>query len=158
MLNAKIIHFISLFFLLYCNLSPVFYLFFLVVLYLHCCVGFSLAVESRGCSLVAVNRLIVVASLVAEHRLCGEQASIAVILGLSSTGKVVLVHGLSCSVACGTFQTRVKPMSPALADGFFTTEPTEKPCILNFYYFFGFAGSSLLCVVFLKLQWLGTNL
>ena len=43
---------------------------FLAVLDLHCCVGFSASVVSRGYSLAAVRRLlIVVASLVAEHRL-----------------------------------------------------------------------------------------
>ena len=43
---------------------------FLDVLDLHCCKGFSLVAASRGCSLVAVHGLlIVVASLVAEHRL-----------------------------------------------------------------------------------------
>ena len=42
---------------------------FLAVLGLHCCVGFSLFAESGSYSLVAVCRLlIVVASLVAEHR------------------------------------------------------------------------------------------
>ena len=43
---------------------------FLAVLGLHCCAGFSLVAASGSCSLVAVGRhLIVVASLVAEHRL-----------------------------------------------------------------------------------------
>ena len=43
---------------------------FLAVLGLHCCEGFSLAVASRGCSLVAVGRLlIVVASPVAGQGL-----------------------------------------------------------------------------------------
>ena len=47
----------------------IFYL-FLAVLGLHFCEGFSLAVASRGSSLVAVGRLLtVVASLVAGHRL-----------------------------------------------------------------------------------------
>ena len=43
---------------------------------LPCCTGFSLVVASRGYSLVAVHRLlIVVASLVVEHkfRVCGLQ-------------------------------------------------------------------------------------
>ena len=41
---------------------------FLAVLYLHCCVGFSLVEVSRGYSLDAEHRLvIVVASLVVEH-------------------------------------------------------------------------------------------
>ena len=43
---------------------------FLAVLSLGCCAGFSLVVESGGYSLVAVcGLLILVASLVAEHRL-----------------------------------------------------------------------------------------
>ena len=43
---------------------------FLAVLGLHCCVGFGLAVASRGYSLDAVHRLLfAVVSLVAEHRL-----------------------------------------------------------------------------------------
>jgi len=42
----------------------------LVVLGLHCWVGFSLAAASRGCSLVAVEGfLTVVASLIVEHGL-----------------------------------------------------------------------------------------
>ena len=51
------------------------FVFFLAVLGLGCCYGFSLVVESRGFSLVAVLRLlIVVAPLVAEHGLWGTQA------------------------------------------------------------------------------------
>ena len=46
-----------------------FYL-FLTVLSLHCCMGFSLVVASKSYSPVAVRGLlIVVASLVVEHRL-----------------------------------------------------------------------------------------
>ena len=45
---------------------------FLAVLGLPCCVGFSLAVESRSYSLVVGHGLfIAVASLVSEHRLSG---------------------------------------------------------------------------------------
>ena len=45
-----------------------FFFFFLAMLGLGCCSGFSLLVESRGVSLVAVLRLLIVmASLVAEH-------------------------------------------------------------------------------------------
>ena len=44
--------------------------FILAVLGLHCCVGFSLVVESRGYSLVAVcGLLIAMASLIEEHSL-----------------------------------------------------------------------------------------
>ena len=75
---------------------------------------------------VAVHRLlIVVASLVAEHRALDLQASLVAACGLSScdtwaqqlwhvgsavvargvqsAGSVVVVHGLSCSAACGIF-------------------------------------------------------
>ena len=42
----------------------------LAVLGLHCCVSFSLVAEGRGCSRVAVHRLLtVLASLVEEHGL-----------------------------------------------------------------------------------------
>ena len=48
--------------------------------------------ESRGCSLAVVRRLlIVVTSLVAEHGLLGLWAA------------VVVAHRLSCSAACGIF-------------------------------------------------------
>ena len=42
---------------------------FLDVLGLHCCVGFSLAAESEGCSLAAVRRLLTVVASLVEHRL-----------------------------------------------------------------------------------------
>ena len=51
-----------------------------------CCVDFSLVVESRSYSVVEVcGLLIVVASLVAKHRL-DEWASVVVTHGLSSQG------------------------------------------------------------------------
>ena len=69
---------------------------FWVVLGLHCCSGFSLVVEIRGYSLVVRYRLlIVVVSLVAEHRLWGSQASVLAALGLSSCGSHALEHRLS---------------------------------------------------------------
>ena len=49
--------------------------------------GLSLAVESRGHSLVAVlGPLIAVASLIAEHGFQGSQASVVVALRLKSCG------------------------------------------------------------------------
>ena len=55
-------------------------------------------------SLFAVHRLfIAVASLVAPHGLWGRKASVVAALRLWSTGSVVVVHGLSCSAACGIF-------------------------------------------------------
>ena len=56
------------------------YIYFLTVLRLCCCAGFSPVAASRGCSLVAVCRLLTaVASLVADRRLWGTQASVAVV-------------------------------------------------------------------------------
>ena len=52
----------------------------------------SLVTASRGCSLVAVCRLLIaVAPLVMEHGLSGVRAS------------VIVAHGLSCPEACGIF-------------------------------------------------------
>jgi len=56
---------------------------------LHCCLGFSLVVASRGSSLVAVlGFLITVASPVVEHRLQGTWASTVVARELSSCGSL----------------------------------------------------------------------
>lgn len=40
--------------------------------------------------------------------------------------------GFVCSEVCGIFQTRIEPMSPALAGGFFTTGPSEVPLDVSF--------------------------
>ena len=81
---------------------------------LRCCTGFSLAVASRGYSLVAMCELLtVVASPIAEQ---GSRAgrlpylqhmdSAVAAPGLQSTGSTVVAHGLSCSTACGIFQNQ----------------------------------------------------
>ena len=74
--------------------------------------------ESGSYSLSALLRpLLAVASLVAKH-------------GLWSTGSIVVACGLSCSVACGIFPNQgsgdTMHVSPALAGGFFATEPPGK--------------------------------
>ena len=71
---------------------------FLAVLGLHCCMGFSLVVKSRGYSLVVVHGLLIVrASLVAEHGLQGAWASVTAAHGLSSCSS--LEHKLH---SCGS--------------------------------------------------------
>ena len=61
--------------------------FFLAVLGLCCCTGFSPAATSRGYSLVAVHGLLTAAaSLIAEH-------------GLQGTGSMAAALELSCSAA-----------------------------------------------------------
>ena len=62
-------------------------------------VGFSLVAVNRGYSLVVVLRLLIaVASVAAEHRLYGTQASVAAALGFSCCGFQAVYHRLSsCS-------------------------------------------------------------
>ena len=69
------------------------YLFILVlaVLGFQCCVDCSLIAENRDFSLAGVHGLLI------------SVASLAVELGLYSTGLVVEAHGLSCSKVCGIF-------------------------------------------------------
>ena len=68
----------------------------MTVLGLHCCAGFSLVVAKGSYSLVAVHGLLIaVASLVAEDRLEGMQASVVSARGLSSCGSQALEHRLS---------------------------------------------------------------
>ena len=70
----------------------------LAALNLHCCMDFSLVAASGGYPVVVMHGLIAVASLVAEHRLQGMWASVAVAGGLSSCSSQALEHRLnSCS-------------------------------------------------------------
>ena len=103
---------------------------FLADLGLWCCKGFSLAVGTGGSSLLAVHGfLTVVASLVGEHGL----SSCA--MWLSSCGSRALGHRLnSCGTQAkflyGTWdlpRSRIEPVFPALAGGFFTTELPGEP-------------------------------
>ena len=87
---------------------------------LNCCSGFSLPAESSGYSPVVHSLLLAVASLAAEqacvleHRLrsCGTQAWL--LLGLWD------------------LPDPIEHMSPALAGGVCTTEPSGKPNFSNF--------------------------
>lgn len=68
------------------------------------CLDFSLAVMSRGHSLVAEHGLLIsVASLVLEHRLQNAWTSVVVVPRPWSTGSGVRVQRLSGSAACGNF-------------------------------------------------------
>ena len=77
---------------------------------LHCRTGFSLVAMSRGYSLVAVHRLLTaVASLVEQGSAAlgpqepGHVGTVVAAPGLSNTGSVDRVHGLSYSAACAIF-------------------------------------------------------
>ena len=87
------------------------------VLGLHCCTGFSLVVASRCYSLATVRMLLIeMASLLMEHRLLG-------CTGFSSCDTPAqLLRGMQDLLGSG-----IEPVSPALAAGFFTTEPPRKP-------------------------------
>jgi hypothetical protein len=43
------------------------------------------------------------------------------------TGSIIVVHGLSCSGMWDLSGSGIETVSPALAGGFFTTEPPGKP-------------------------------
>ena len=70
---------------------------------LHCCTGAFPSCGERGCSLAAVQGLLIMGTSAAEHGLPGAQASVAAAAGLWCTGLVAVTHGLSCSAACGIF-------------------------------------------------------
>ena len=81
-------------------------------------------VSSEGYSLVAVHRLLfAVSSLVAEH-------------GLGSTGSVVVVPGLCCSMACGNFLDQGSNPSPlnCQADSY-PLDHQGSPFLFYFFYF-----------------------
>ena len=80
-----------------------FYLLFLAGLGLQCPAGFALVAESGGYSVVVAHGLLTAVASLVEHRLQDAQASVAVPLGLQSSGSVVVVHRLICSMAHGVF-------------------------------------------------------
>ena len=82
------------------------------------------SIENGGYSLVVVRRLLIaMVSLVAQHGLKGTQASAIVVCGLSSCSfQAQLLRSMWDPSGSG-----IKLVSPALAGGFFTTEPPGKP-------------------------------
>ena len=83
--------------------------FLFVCMFLRLCgifiaVRASLQLRQAGAThVVALGLLVTVAPLVADHRLWSAWAPVVRASGLWSTGLVVVVHGLSCSVAGGVF-------------------------------------------------------
>ena len=92
----------------YCMVLLLFRIFFLKSIYFGCaessllCRFFSSCGE-RGLLFIAVCRLLVVASLVAEHELWGMRASVVVAPKLWSTVSIVVAPKFSCSATYGTF-------------------------------------------------------
>ena len=76
-----------------------------------CCAGFS------GCRARAPGHL-----LISNCNIC--------VQWLRMPSSRAVAHGLSCSAACAQWdppRSGIKPTSPGLADGFFTTEPPARP-------------------------------
>ena len=102
--------------------------------------AFCLVVESWATVVVVCGLLIAVTSLVAEHRLYSLWVSVVAVFGLSWCGSQTLEHRLNSCAAqavllCAMWDLPgpgIKPMSPALAGGFFTTEPPGRHfCTFN---------------------------
>ena len=87
------------------------FILFLAALGLRSCARAFSSCGERGLLIIAVRRLLIaVASLVVEHwlQVLGLQqlwrmGSVVVACRLQSAGSVVVVHRLSCSLACGIF-------------------------------------------------------
>jgi len=130
-------HSLFVFFLMIAILTCVRWYLFLTVLGLHCCMQAFSRCREQGLLLVAVHGLlIVVASLAVEHRLLDTRASVVAAHGLYSSGSVVVVHRLSCSVACRIFLDRGLNLCPLhwQADSF-TLYPQGNPhCGFNVHF------------------------
>ena len=93
-----------------CITLHLFYFFthlFLVVLGLHCCAQDFCSCGWWGILFIAVLGLLTGGFSCCRAQALGAQASVAAVMhGLSSLGSVAVAHRLSCSAACGIFQTR----------------------------------------------------
>ena len=102
-----------------------FLIFFMYVfIYLWLCWVF---VSVRGLSLIAAS------GVHSSSRRAGPSLSRPLLLqstGSRCAGSVIVVHGPSCSSACGNPpRPGLEPASPALAGRFSTTAPPGKPCM-----------------------------
>ena len=110
----------------------------MVVVGLCCCVGFSPAVASGGCSLVvALGLLIALASLSAEPGSRDCRLQWLWFPGFESRGSAVVVHGLRCSAPCGILHSRDWTGVSCLTGRFFTTEPPGRSQLSTFICHFG---------------------
>ena len=113
-------------------------MFFLALLGLHCCTGFSLLVESEGISRVVVCRRITLVAFIAECGFSGSWASV-VLEGTCTCGSWTLEHGSilvvhqQVSFQQGMWDLSrpgIELVSPALACGFLTIEAPVKPYMI----------------------------
>ena len=101
-----------------------------------------LQLQRAGATLVSLRGLLVAAaSLVAEHRLQGVQASVVVAHGLGSCGSRALEHRLNnCGAPAQLLhgmwdlpRSGIQLVSPALQSRFLTTGPTGNPLCVQIY-------------------------
>ena len=110
------------------SLFKLFICLFLALLSLCCCSGFSLVVMGNTlqlqCAAFSLQCLLLLQCM--GSRPVGFSSAVH---GLQTS--VAVAFGLCCSTVCGIFPDQgSNPVSPALAGGFFTTEPPGKPPIM----------------------------
>ena len=98
--------------------------FLLAMLGLHCSLAFSLVVESWGLLSSCGAQISHCGSFS-----CGARASVVVAPRLQGTGCIVMVHGLSFSMACEIFPDQGSNLSPTLAKADYHQATREAPQI-----------------------------
>ena len=107
-----------------------FFFFFLVTLALHCCLQAFFSCHKQGLLPVAVHRLLIVlASLIAEHGLQVHRLQQFRPQGSRAWAQQLGRIDLVAPRQWDFLRPEIKPMSPALANGFLSTIPPRKPIL-----------------------------
>ena len=116
------------------------FVFNVIYLFIGCAGSLLLLGLFSGCSEGGHSLVVVQASSCSGFSCCGAQALGLQGLGFSSGGSPGLEHRFSsCDARVQLLSAMqdfprsvIEPLSPALAGGFFTTEPSEKPFLCHF--------------------------
>ena len=119
----------------------IFLLIYFWVCWVFCCPGFSLIAprergtlhskQCRGLSLLQLFLLLRTSSRALS--LHSVVAASALNPGLWSRDSIVVPHRVSCFSSMWDLpEPQIEPMCPALTGGFFTTEPSGKPSLIDF--------------------------
>ena len=108
---------------------------------LHCFVWAFSSCGEWGLLFVVVCGFLIVVLLVAQHRLQAHglqqlqhMGSVVVAPRFQSTGSIVLAHGLSCSMACGTSQIRNQTCVPCITRQILIYCATREVPLPNFFF------------------------